>query len=284
MANTSDIRRRIKSVQSTRQLTKAMKMVSAAKLRRAQERMLAARPYAHLMERVLKSLATRANPELHPLLADRGDDRIEVVVMTADKGLCGAFNTNILKRAQGFLIEKGEKTRALHCIGRKGRDFFRRRQVPIAREYTDVFKNVNAQQAHEIGQDLIARFTSSELDAVYLIYNEFKSVIQQRVVVTRLLPIERIAFGQGEVSEDYLYEPDPRGLFEELLPRYVDEEILHAMLESAAAELGSRMTAMEAATTNAGEMIDSLTLYLNRVRQASITKEIIEVVSGAEAL
>src|SRR5213593_4695551 len=168
MPNTRDIRRRIKSVQSTRQLTKAMKMVSAAKLRRAQERMLAARPYAQRIHSVLSSLARRANPETHPLLADRGDDRIEVVVMTADKGLCGAFNTNILKRAQAFLLEKGTKTKGLHCIGKKGRDFFRRRQLPIAREYVDVFRKVEPSQAAEIARDLIARFTGSELDAVYL--------------------------------------------------------------------------------------------------------------------
>lgn len=261
-----------------------MKMVSAAKLRRAQERMLAARPYAHLIERVLRSLASRANPEIHPLLADRGDDRIEAVVMTGDKGLCGSFNTNILKRAQEFLLEKGSKTKALHCIGRKGRDFFRRRHVPIAREYVDVFKAVSPRHAREIAQDLVQRFVATELDAIYLIYNEFKSVIQQRIVVKKLLPIERVSFKPGEASEDYIYEPSPLVLFDELLPRYVEEQLYHAMLESAAAELGARMSAMDAATTNAGEMIDSLTLYLNRVRQASITKEIIEVVSGAEAL
>jgi F-type H+-transporting ATPase subunit gamma len=284
MPNTRDIRRRIKSVQSTRQLTKAMKMVSAAKLRRAQERMLAARPYAHTMEAVLGSLAGRVNPESHPLLADRGDDRIELVVMTGDKGLCGSFNTNILKRAQGFLLEKGTKTQALHCVGKKGRDFFRRRRIPIAREYVDVFKNVSSAQAGESARDLTHRFVTGELDAIYMIYNEFKSVIQQKVVAKRLLPIERIEPKPGDVRQDYIYEPDPRSLFDELLPRYFEVQIHHAMLESAAAELGARMSAMDSATTNAGEMIDSLTLYLNRVRQASITKEIIEVVSGAEAL
>jgi F-type H+-transporting ATPase subunit gamma len=284
MPSTRDIRRRIKSVQSTRQLTKAMKMVSAAKLRRAQERMLAARPYAQRMRSVLSSLASRTNTEAHPLLADRGDKRIEAVVMTADKGLCGSFNTNIIKRAQAFLLEKQEKTKALHCVGKKGRDFFRRRRVPIAREYVDVFRNVSAAQGGEIARDLIERFVGGELDAVFLIHNEFKSVIQQRVVVSRLLPIERIAIEEAGAAQDYLYEPDPKVLFEELLPRYVEVSVYQAMLESSAAELAARMTAMESATTNAGEMIDSLTLYLNRVRQAAITKEIIEVVSGAEAL
>ncbi len=188
MPSTRDIRRRIRSVQSTRKITKAMKMVSAAKLRRAQERMLAARPYAHQMEAVLRSLAARANPEAHPLLAVRPEERVELVVMTADKGLCGAFNTNIVKTAQAFLLERREKTRGVHCIGRKGRDFFRRRSVPIAREYTDVFGKLDPGQAQEIGEDLIARFTGNELDAVYMVYNEFKSVIQQRVVVTRPSP------------------------------------------------------------------------------------------------
>ena len=284
MPNTRDLRRRIKSVQSTRQLTKAMKMVSAAKLRRSQERMHAARPYAHLMEQVLRSLASRANPELHPLLARRPEERIEVVVMTADKGLCGSFNTNILKHAQTFLLEHGPRTKAVHAVGKKGRDFFRRRNIAIAREYVDVFKNVEVRQAKEIGQDLIDRYVGGNLDAVYLIYNEFKSVIQQRVVVTRLLPIEPVELGEGEAREDYIYEPSAAELFEELLPRYVGVQIHHAMLESAAAEHGARMASMEAATTNAGEMIESLTLFLNRVRQASITKEIIEVVSGAQAL
>ena len=284
MPNTRDIRRRIKSIQSTRQLTKAMKMVSAAKLRRSQERMMAARPYARLMQQVLRSLASRANPDTHPLLAERPPERIEVVVMTADKGLCGSFNTNIIKRAQAFLLEQGGRTKALHTVGKKGRDFFRRRNIPIAREYVDVFRNVEASQATEIANDLIERFTAGELDAVYLIYNEFKSVIQQRVVVDRLIPIERHEFGEGEAREDYIYEPSAAALFDELLTRHIAVQVYQAMLESAAAEHGARMAAMDAATSNAGEIVESLTLYLNRVRQASITKEIIEVVSGAQAL
>ena len=204
--------------------------------------------------------------------------------MTADKGLCGSFNTNIIKRAQAFLLEKGTKTKALHTVGKKGRDFFRRRGVPIAREYVDVFRKLEASQAGEIARDLIGRFVDRELDAIYLIYNEFKSVIQQRIVVAKLLPIERAELRPGDVTEDYIYEPSAQALFDDLLPRYVEVQIFHAMLESAAAELGARMSAMDSATTNAGEMIESLTLYLNRVRQASITKEIIEVVSGAAAL
>ena len=261
-----------------------MKMVSAAKLRRAQDKMLSSRPYARQMDAVLRSLAARANPEAHPLLARRPEKKVELVVITADKGLCGAFNTNILKAAQTFLLERRETTEGIHCVGRKARDFFRRRSVPIAREYVDVFSKLNPDRAREIAADLIARYTAKELDAVYIVFNEFKSVIQQRVVVGRLLPIEREEFGEGETGEDYLYEPDARQLFEELLPRHIAVQIWHAMLESAAAEHGARMSAMEGATTNADEMIDSLTLFMNRVRQASITKEIIEVVSGAQAL
>ena len=284
MASTRDIRRRIRSVQSTRKITKAMKMVSAAKLRRAQERMLAARPYAHRMEDVLGSLAARANPELHPLLAIRPEERIELVVLTADKGLCGSFNTNVLKRAQALLLEKREKVKGIHCIGKKGRDFFRRRRITIAGEHVGVFSNVDPEMAAGIARGLIDRYSGRDLDAVYLVYNEFKSVIQQRIVAARLLPIERRQLGEGEVKEDYIYEPDAHRLLEELLPRHVEFQVYHAMLESAAAEHGARMAAMDAATSNADEMIESLTLFLNRVRQASITKEIIEVVSGAQAL
>jgi len=284
MPSTRDIRRRIRSVQSTRKITKAMNMVASAKLRRAQQQMLALRPYAHLTAEVLHSLAARANQDAHPLLAQRPETRIELVVMTADKGLCGAFNTNILKQAQGFLLERKEQTRAVHAVGRKARDFFRRRGIPIAHEYVDVFNPVKPSTAREIALDLIGRFTGGELDAVYLVYNEFKSVIQQRVVVEKLLPIEGRTFSEGEAREDYIYEPDAAKLFDELLPRHVGVQIYHALLESVAAEHGARRTAMDAATSNADEMIESLTLYLNRVRQASITKEIIEVVSGAEAL
>jgi F-type H+-transporting ATPase subunit gamma len=236
------------------------------------------------MQQVLGSLASRANPELHPLLARRPEERIEVVVMTSDKGLCGGFNTNIIKRAQAFMLEKGPKIQGLHTVGKKGRDFFRRRNIPISREYVDVFRNVEVRHAKEIGEDLVDRYIAGHLDAIYLIYNEFKSVIQQRVVVTCVLPIEPQHFSENQPREDYIYEPSAAALFDELLPRYVGTQLYHAMLESAAAEHGARMASMDSATTNAGEIIESLTLYLNRVRQASITKEIIEVVSGAQAL
>ena len=286
MAKTRDLKRRIRSIRNTMQLTRAMKMVSAAKLRRSQERMFAARPYARHLQAVLQSLATRANPEIHPLLELRPERRTELVVITADRGLCGSFNTNILKRATSFLLEEAaDRERILHLVGRKGRDFFRRRPWPVQREWTDVTRSVDYTIAAEIGQDVIARYVAGEIDSVYLVYNEFKSALAQKPTVTRLLPIERRSLGAAQASEqDYIYEPDPATLFDRLLPHHIEVQIYHALLESVAAEHAARMAAMSSATTNAGELIDKLTLRMNRMRQASITTEIIEVVSGANAL
>ena len=308
MANVRDYRTRIRSVKSTQQITRAMKLVSAAKLRRSQDRILAARPYARKMLEVLSSLAARARPERHPLLSRRPEEKVLVVVIAADKGLCGSFNTNILNRARAFLDERmgrvaGEKAR-VDVIGRKARDWFRRRAYPVRRTVVDIFKDVTLEEARGIAGDLIDLFARGELDAVYLVYNEFKSVMQQRVVVEPLLPIPRAAFGPGAFGagrgpggaipgeaipggtqhEDYIYEPDQETLFAALLPKHVMIQVHRVLLESAAAEHGARMTAMENATRNAGEMIDSLTLQMNKIRQAAITKEILEVVSGAEAL
>ncbi len=284
MPNLRDIRRRIRGVKSTQQVTRAMKIVAAAKLRRAQDRILATRPYAQRMLQVLNSLATRANPEEHPLLHTRGVDKLELVVMTADKGLCGSFNTNIIKRAGQFIEENKGRVLTLHMVGRKGRDFFRRRRAPITRDYVDVFRKVEYAHAARIASDIIERYVSKDLDAVHLVYNEFKSVIQQRVVVEQLLPIRRLETVEPLAHQDYLYEPSPRRLLDTLLPKHVEYQILRALLESAAAEFGARMAAMDSATRNAGDMIQSLTLTMNRVRQAAITREIIEVVSGAQAL
>ncbi|MEK7799069.1 MAG: ATP synthase F1 subunit gamma [Acidobacteriota bacterium] len=308
MANVRDYRTRIRSVKSTQKITRAMKLVSAARLRRSQDRILAARPYARKMLEVLSSLAARARPERHPLLSRRPEEKVLVVVITADRGLCGSFNTNILNRARAFLDEQmgrvaGEKAR-VDVIGRKARDWFRRRAYPVRRTVVDIFKNVTLEEARGIAGDLIDLFARGEFDAVYLVYNEFKSVIQQRVVVEPLLPIPRAAFGPGAFGagrgpggaipggaipggtepEDYIYEPDQETLFAALLPKHVMIQVHRVLLESAAAEHGARMTAMESATRNAGEMIDALTLQMNKIRQASITKEILEVVSGAEAL
>ncbi len=285
MANTRELRRRIKSVTNTKQLTRAMKMVSAAKLRRAQERVLSARPYAHRMKQVLASVASRAGVDAHPLLAVPDGKKIELVVVTSDKGLCGGFNTNMIKRATRFLEEhSGESEElTLHCIGKKGRDYFRKRQYSVRQESVDVFRNVNYDLAAGMARELMDRFIDKDLDAIYVVYNEFKSAIAQTVVVERLLPLERSEVQGMGASQDYLYEPAAAELFAKLLPRHVEIQMFRILLESSAAEHGARMAAMDSATRNAEEMIDDLTLYLNRVRQAGITREIIEVISGASA-
>ena len=346
MANILDIRRRIRSVINTRQITRAMKMVSAARLRRAQERALAARPYAQMLTNVLKSLVSRADiydpasgEVLHPLLVRRPEKNVLLIVVTGDKGLAGAFNANILKAATRFLESKAGKNIEIEAIGRKGRDFLRRRfrtaeprtadstqqaDTTLVGEQVGVLNKIEYSLASEIAERVIKRYTHVEIDSVYLVYNEFKSVIAQRLVVEQLLPIEHI--GAPEIAQakemqleekqraleaakgagvslrpadtrevdaraaefatapvDYIYEQPPQELFRALLPKYVAVQIFHAFLESVAAEHAARMTAMESATSNASEMIDSLTLAMNRVRQAKITKEIIEIVSGAAA-
>ena len=276
-----DIRRRIRSVKSTQQITKAMKMVSAAKLRRAQEAMFAARPYARKMLEILGDLASRADPHAHPLLQDRGDARVVLLVVTSDKGLCGGFNANIIRTAVRFLSERRERELSLAFLGRKGRDYFRRRQYRVRGEQVGIFQALRYSHAQGIARSVIDDFTRGEFDQLHLVYNEFKSVIQQRVVVDRLLPVERHAIREGEPELDYLYEPSAKDIFKAILPKYVETRVWHALLESSAAENAARMTAMDAATSNAAEVIDSLTLHMNKVRQAAITKEIIEVVSGA---
>jgi len=275
-----DIRRRIRSVKNTQQITKAMKMVSAAKLRRAQEAMFAARPYARKMMEVLNSLATRADPDSHPLLREHEGGAHLLVVVTADKGLCGGFNTNIIRAATRFLEERREADVALALVGRKGRDYFKRRGYRILAERVG-FQPLEYATARAAAKRLIDGYVSGELGAVYLLYNEFKSVIQQRIVVEPLLPIRKLAIQPSEPALDYLYEPEPRGIFAGLMPKHVEVQVWRALLESVAAEHGARMAAMDAATKNAEDMIERQTLYMNKVRQAAITKEIIEVVSGA---
>jgi F-type H+-transporting ATPase subunit gamma len=284
MATLIDLRRRIRSVKNTQQITKAMKMVSAARLRRAQDRMLAARPYAGKMLDVLTSLATRAHPETHPLLQIKGDENIELMVVTADRGLCGSFNANLIKAALHFLDERRNYNLSLHLIGKKGFDFFRKRKYVITHKYLNIFRSVHYDQSRQIAEQTIKSYLEGHLDAIYIIYNEFKSALQQRVVVQRLLPLERLPEPNSQQTLDYIYEPDPQTIFDRLLPRYLEVQIFRALLESAAAEHAARMAAMDAATKNAREMIDSLTLNMNKIRQAAITKEILEVVGGAEAL
>jgi len=278
-----DIRRRIRSVKSTQQITKAMKMVSAAKLRRAQEAIFAARPYARKMLEVLNGLASRADPDAHPLLQHRGHEKSLLVVVTADKGLCGAFNANIIRTASRFLADRAGHEDELSLVGRKGRDFFRRRAVAVRVERVGVFQALRYSTARAIAGELIEAYTKGEVDQVFLVYNEFKSVIQQQIVVDRVLPVERHALRPHEPALDYLYEPGPERIFAEILPKHVEVQVWKALLESQAAEHGARMSAMDSATNNAAEMIDRLTLYMNKVRQAAITREIIEVVSGAGA-
>jgi F-type H+-transporting ATPase subunit gamma len=345
MANILDIKRRIRSVKNTRQITRAMKMVSAARLRRAQERALAARPYALMLTNVLKSLVSRADtvdPQTggprHPLLARRDENTILLIVVTGDRGLAGAFNSNILKSVMRFLSSVGDKNVDIETIGRKGRDFLRRRypaaspnnesragKIQITGEHLGILNKLTFEDVQEIAEQVIDRYENGNIDAVYLIFNEFKSMIAQRLVVERVLPVPEIGerdiaqaeelsqeerkraieaakeagvglrgrdiseiekkaaqFGTSQV--DYIYEQPPEELFANLLPKYVTAQIFRSMLESVAAEHAARMTAMDSATRNAGEMIDSYTLAMNRARQAAITKEIIEIVSGAAAL
>jgi F-type H+-transporting ATPase subunit gamma len=344
MPNVLDIRRRIRSVKSTRQITKAMKMVSAAKLRRAQDRALAARPYAQMLTNVLRSLVERADvtdPETgkakHPLLETRPERNIVVVVVTGDRGLAGGFNSNLLKAAQRFLDTKSGINVDIECVGRKGRDYFRRRYpaqaagedrtspVRVTGEHLGILKAPQFSHVAPIAEDIIERYADAEVDAVYVVFNEFKSVIAQRLVVEQVLPVtslgerdiedaieisseERERAGEAATSSgvalepqdtseidrhaagfvrgqvDYIYEQPAGQLFHHLLPKYVIAQIYRSMLESVAAEHAARMTAMDSATNNAGDLIDSLTLTMNRARQAAITKEIIEIVSGAAAL
>jgi F-type H+-transporting ATPase subunit gamma len=295
MPNLLDIRRRIKSVKNTQQITKAMKMVSAAKLRRAQDRVVTARPFANKMTEVLGELAKRTSEDFHhPLLDLRGDQRYLLVLVTADKGLCGAFNTNLTKAAQAFMRENADKNVEIIAIGRKGRDFFRNRHAVIAGEFIGLTGKgrVDFSEALEVADHIIKLYTEDTgIDKVFLLYNEFKSVLSQRVVLDQLLPVSRPRAEEPEARSqepvtliDYIYEQPPEEMFGTLLPRLVQTQIFRALLESIASEQGARMTAMDSASKNASELIDSLTLNMNRVRQAAITNEIIEVVSGAAAL
>jgi len=281
MANIRDIRRRIRSAKNIQQITRAMKFVSAARLRKAQDRVIAARPYARQMVAVLNSLATRVPEQAHPLLARRGDDRIELVVITADRGLCGAYNTNILRHALEFLVQRSDRKVELNILGKRARDFFRRRSYAVRHEAIGVLQKPSFADAAAIARDLIDEFVKNEMDQVWLVYNEFKSVVQQRVVVEPLLPIQRLDHPDDAGRLEYLYDEPPEKIFSSLLPRHVEAQVFRALLEASASEHGARMSAMEAATNNAAEMIEGLTLYANKVRQAGITKELIEVVSGA---
>ena len=284
-----DFRRRIRSVKNTQQITRAMKFVAAARLRRAQEAALAARPYAKELVRVLRSTMARIESPQHPLLAKRPEERILVLLLTGERGLAGAFNTNILKKGAEFYRSKAGKKITVVPIGKKGRDSLRRPGFTFAGEYVNVLSKVDFGIAREISNLVTGLYVEEKVDAVYVIFSEFRNVISADLVVEKLLPVEKISAGEDADAEsgssqiDYIYEQPEDELLKKLLPRYVETQVLRSMLESCAAEHAARMTAMEAATKNAGEVIEGLTLHMNKVRQAAITKEIIEIVSGASS-
>jgi F-type H+-transporting ATPase subunit gamma len=299
-----DYRRRIRSIKSTQQITRAMKFVAAAKLRRAQAGVFAARPYAHEIVRVLRSAAARIETPVHPLLERRPEERVLAVILTGDRSLAGAFNANVLRRAMQFLREDADRKREILIIGKKGRDTLRKRGWKFVAEYLNVSSGVDFGKAKEIAAKIAELYTSQEVDAVYAIYNEFKNVMVQRLQVEKLLPVDpAVVTKQGEESEggresaesslphelspsgkflvDYIYEQPVEEIFAHLVPRYLQAEVFRILLESSAAEHAARMTAMDSATRNASELIDRLTLQMNKTRQAAITKELIEIVSGA---
>ena len=284
MATLRDIQRRIRSVQSTQKITKAMKLVAASKFRRAQERILAARPYATKMDALMGSLVGRAGDETHPLLARRDTGRKRLVIITADKGLCGAFNSNILRESLRFLRGAAEASVTLVVVGKKARDFYRRRQFTVKTEMLGFFDRLAYSHAQELAGGFMQDYLAEEVDEVHLMYNEFRSVAVQRPVRRQLLPIEAESEGDAGLQEEYLYEPGPEAILNSLLPRHVTTQVFRALMESVAGEHGARMTAMESATKNAREMINLLTIQYNKARQERITKELLDIVGGAEAL
>jgi F-type H+-transporting ATPase subunit gamma len=298
MPSLIDLRRRIRAVKNTQQITKAMKMVAASKLRRAQDRVMGARPYAVQMQRVLRSVASRVDQSIHPLLGSREagpESRTLVIIVTADKGLCGSFNTNIIKAGGSYVLDSAQSC-TLGLVGRKGKEYFSRRGYSVMFEQVGIFQKLRFEDARQIAQTAMDAFLEGRVDRVMLVFNEFKSVMTQRVVIDQLLPIAHADVeasgaaapvppgGDPRAQVDYLYEPEPQEIFNQLLPRYVEVQVYRALLESNAAFYAAQMTAMDTATKNSAEMIANLTLYMNKVRQAAITREIIEVVSGAEAL
>ena len=286
MATLRDIRRRIRSVQSTQKITRAMKLVAAAKLRRAQERIMAARPYANKMAELLGNLVSGSDGASHPLLEQREGPRRQIVIVTADRGLAGAFNSNVLRRAVEFIREGNTTELTLVVVGRKARDFFRRRPYTVKRDMLGFWDRLAYSHASELADYFMQQYRDGEVDEVHLLYNEFRSVALQRPVRQQLLPIPRGAAGEGEAEApvEYIYEPGPDAILDDLLPRHVRMQVYRALMESLAGEYGARMTAMEAATKNAKDMIDILSVQYNKARQEKITKELLDIVGGAEAL
>jgi F-type H+-transporting ATPase subunit gamma len=286
MATLKTIRKRIGSVRNTQQITKAMKMVSAAKLRRAQDAAVAARPYAEKMTELLKNVAARVSREAHPLLQGREEKKILLVLFTSDRGLCGGYNANLIRSAEAFMRSNADKEIELALVGRKGADYFRRRRAAIADRYTGFLATPADELAAEIGEKLIARFGNGEADAVYILYSRFRSALSQVPTLEKILPIALAEEREPSTAQptEYLYEPGVEQLLASLLPRITDVAIQRALLEAIASEHGARMTAMDSATSNAAKMIGSLTLQMNRARQASITRELMEIIGTAEAL
>jgi F-type H+-transporting ATPase subunit gamma len=287
MSTLLDFRRRIRSVKNTQQITRAMKFVAAARLRRAQERALAARPYAQQMARVLRSTMARIEAPIHPLLARRAEEKVLALVVTGERGLCGAFNANILRKAAELFRQSAGKEVRVLAIGKKGRDALRKQGRKLAGEYTNVLARVEFEDARRIATQVIELYTKAEVDAAYVVFSEFKNVLAPRLVIEKVLPVEAIEPEEETRLEtstahiDYIYEQPAEKLLDRILPRYVETQVYRIMMESSAAEHAARMAAMESATKNAGEVIERLTLHMNKVRQAAITREIIEVVSGA---
>jgi F-type H+-transporting ATPase subunit gamma len=289
MPSLQSLRRKIASVKNTQKITKAMKMVAAAKLKRAQDRILAARPYAHKLRDVMGNLSQRVNRSSHPLLKLRDGNKVELIVVTSDRGLCGAFNANILRKAVEFLEQQSRQGQqvSVSLVGRKSMDFFRRRTWSVRQQWGGVFDRLSYEHALDIGQDIMQRYNEGTFDQLFVVYNEFKSVMQQQVIVEKLLPIEPAQEEETAGSPSggsYLYEPDETELLVTLLPKHFETQTFRILLESAAAEQAARMTAMDGATRNAGELIKKVTLFYNKTRQAAITKELMDIVGGAEAL
>lgn len=294
MASLRDIRKRIRSVKNTKQITKAMKMVAAAKLRKAQDAIIAARPYAHTLDQIIGELVARSGGEglAHPLLTQRPARRVELVVLTSDRGLAGGFNSNVIRRTSRFMVEHGRDLERIELatVGRKGHDFFKNRGTPIRKDFPGLYSRLNYRLAADIAEEFSANYLSGEVDAVYLVYNKFGSAISQTVTLEQVLPLQTLAPAAGapaapqRVLVDFKYEPDRQAVLDRLVPQAVAIKVYRALLESVASEHGARMSAMENATSNATDMISSLTLVYNRTRQAVITKELMEIVSGAEAL
>ena len=284
MPSLKDIRKRIGSVKNTQQITKAMKMVAGARLRKAQESIETMRPYSYRLRDIIAQLAARADFSDHPLLAHREPKKVRLLILTSDRGLCGGFNASINRTTERYVAanEAGHEDIELSIVGRKGNTYFRRRDIPIKRYYEDVTQNIGIESASEIAQRAIVDFVEGELDAVYVVYNEFKSAITQAVVVEQLLPV--VPAEAEEHAVDFIYEPSKQCLMDAVLPRHVSVQILRMLLESNASEMGARMSAMDSATKNAGELIDKLTLQYNRARQANITRELMEIIGGAEAI